>query len=215
MKTINNIKLTANELAVMTACTETEYTGCPWNWAVQLVSGVPEKAYRGVVSSLIKKGLCQIDDAEGHNHPTDMVFVLSDLGAEINRTIHAQAAATEPEAVAAEVVPEPVAEITSEVSPEPAVTQVGDVIKMSVRGLHRPFGTEGMTSITLGGRCFFIKPGTGDGLPTLISTTNQTYAVKEHSKRPGVLFGERTDKKGQYAGSFMQMIDGELTALPK
>jgi hypothetical protein len=51
-----------------------------WSFDVQDYSGLTEKIYRGVVSSLIKKGLVTIFDTEGRGKYRDMVFNLTDKG---------------------------------------------------------------------------------------------------------------------------------------
>jgi hypothetical protein len=49
-----------------------------WSFDVQEYSKLNEKIYRGVVSSLVKKGLVTISDSEGHGKYRDMVFDFTD-----------------------------------------------------------------------------------------------------------------------------------------
>ena len=81
MKTQN---LTELEVKVLEASRKTDFGDCleygQWSFAVCDKSGLDEKVYRGVVSSLVKKGLIQIFDQEGRGKFKDQVFEFTDKG---------------------------------------------------------------------------------------------------------------------------------------
>lgn len=57
--------------------------GTPWVFAVIDESGIPATEARGVLSSLVKKGLVQIDDYEGKARPDDMILSFTMKGKDI------------------------------------------------------------------------------------------------------------------------------------
>ena len=83
---LNPEGLTENEIKVMIAirnnCYEDGIQYGTWSFAVCDESGIPEKQYRGVASSLIKKGLIEINDYEEKGRFSDMTLSLTDLGKE-------------------------------------------------------------------------------------------------------------------------------------
>jgi hypothetical protein len=76
--------LTELEVKVLEASRNTDFGDCleygQWSFAVCEKSGLDEKIYRGVVSSLVKKGLVNIWDQEGRGKSGDMVFDFTDEG---------------------------------------------------------------------------------------------------------------------------------------
>ena len=82
---LNKEGLTDMEVKVMESALKSEYNNgetnptfiSPWNFSVQDHSGLDGKQYRGVCSSLIKKGLIAIEDQEGRGKANDMVFVFT------------------------------------------------------------------------------------------------------------------------------------------
>jgi hypothetical protein len=83
--------LTALEVRVMEAARHTDYGDClecgQWSFSVAAAAKMDTKVYRGVVSSLIQKGLVSIwdDDPDGSDRRFDpdketMVFDYTDLG---------------------------------------------------------------------------------------------------------------------------------------
>jgi|WetSurMetagenome_2_1015567.scaffolds.fasta_scaffold01476_4 hypothetical protein len=84
MKTEN---LTKFEILVLEASRKTDFGDCleygQWSFAVCNKSGLDEKIYRGVVSSLVKKGLISIWDEGGKGRFKDQVFEFTDKGREL------------------------------------------------------------------------------------------------------------------------------------
>jgi hypothetical protein len=82
----NKEGLTELEIKVMEAARRTDYGDCleesQWSFAVCDASGLSEKIYRGVVSSLIKKEFVIVHDQEGKGRSNDMVFAYTDTGKE-------------------------------------------------------------------------------------------------------------------------------------
>ena len=80
-------KLTELETVVMKAARRTDYGDCleypQWSFSVCDASGLNEKVYRGVVASLVKKGLVVIQDDEGKGRYQDMVFGFTDEGVKL------------------------------------------------------------------------------------------------------------------------------------
>lgn len=81
--------LTELEIQVLEGCRRTDYGDClecgQWSFAVCDAARLDPKVYRGVVSSLIKKGLVSVRDEEPGNNKFDpyretMVFDLTDEG---------------------------------------------------------------------------------------------------------------------------------------
>ena len=95
--------LTDHERTVMTVCTETEFRGAPWNFAVNDASGLSFSSYEGVVSSLIQKGLVFIEDYSYEGRPADMVFYLTREGAQVNTALRAALSAPAEDAEVADV----------------------------------------------------------------------------------------------------------------
>lgn len=78
------LQLTNLELQILKSSRSNEY-GDPaecgvWMWSVIDNSGIPTRQARGVISSLVKKGLCEVDDYEGKGRSNDMCFTLTELG---------------------------------------------------------------------------------------------------------------------------------------
>lgn len=78
--TLNDENLTENEIKVMIGIRNNDYSdivesGSDWSFAVCDESGLNEKVYRGVASSLIKKGFINIDD-----YGDDPLLSLTDEG---------------------------------------------------------------------------------------------------------------------------------------
>ena len=76
--------LTELEVLVLKAARRTDYGDCleypQWSFAVCDASGLNEKVYRGVVSSLVKKGIVMISDDEGKGLYMDMTFEFTEKG---------------------------------------------------------------------------------------------------------------------------------------
>jgi hypothetical protein len=81
--------LTQLEIKVLEGCRHTDYGDCleygQWSFSVCNAAGLDPKVYRGVVSSLIKKGLINVWDEELGGMKFDpyrntMVFDLTDEG---------------------------------------------------------------------------------------------------------------------------------------
>ena len=77
--------LTENEIKVMIAIRNNDYSDIleserDWSFAVCDTSGLGEKTYRGVASSLVKKGIIEIFDSEDKGRFGDMILELTDLG---------------------------------------------------------------------------------------------------------------------------------------
>lgn len=77
---LNADNLTDNEVKVMLASRNNEYGDCciegsTWSFTVCDNSGLSSKIYRGVVSSLIKKGYARVAGKQN-----DEIFVLTDSG---------------------------------------------------------------------------------------------------------------------------------------
>lgn len=75
--------LTENEIKVLIASRNNEYADCDeepstWSFAVCDASGLTAKVYRGVVSSLIKKGYALV-----RGERNDEVFILTNAGKEL------------------------------------------------------------------------------------------------------------------------------------
>lgn len=86
------MNLTEWEKKILIASTHTEFGSAlednwPWIWSVIDHSGLDSKQARGVLSSLIKKGLVCIDDYSGKGNSNDFIFVLSDTGKEITKQL--------------------------------------------------------------------------------------------------------------------------------
>lgn len=81
------MELTNLEILVLNASQKTDFGDCAeklvWNFAVQDASKLDSKIYRGVVSSLIKKGLVSIYDYENKGKYEDMIFQLTEEGKKI------------------------------------------------------------------------------------------------------------------------------------
>ena len=85
--------LTQLEIAVLLAARKTDYGDCletgQWSFSVCDAAGLDPKVYRGVVSSLIKKGLVSIWDEEPIKSQVmnftreSMVFDYTDAGREL------------------------------------------------------------------------------------------------------------------------------------
>lgn len=79
--------LTELEIKVLEASRKTDFGDCldygQWSFAVCDKAGLDEKVYRGVVTSLVKKGLVQIFDDEGQGKFRDMVFELTNKGRQL------------------------------------------------------------------------------------------------------------------------------------
>lgn len=87
IEVLNADNLTENEVKVMIAARNNEYGDCisagsTWSFTVCDNSGLTEKVYRGVVSSLIKKGYIRIGGPRG-----DAVFHLTDEGKKLYSVI--------------------------------------------------------------------------------------------------------------------------------
>lgn len=76
---LNADNLTENEVAVLIASRNNEYADCydepTWSFSVCDNSGLNSKVYRGVVSSLIKKGYARVS-----GYDEDQVFGLTQAG---------------------------------------------------------------------------------------------------------------------------------------
>lgn len=76
--------LTELEIKVLNAARHTNFGDCmeecQWSFAVCDEAKLSEKVYRGVVASLVKKGLIWIEDNEGRGLYRDMVFGFKDAG---------------------------------------------------------------------------------------------------------------------------------------
>jgi len=79
--------LTELEIKVLQAARKTNFGDCleggQWSFAVCDAAKLDEKIYRGVVASLVKKGLVVISDDEGKGKFSDMVFDYTDAGKEL------------------------------------------------------------------------------------------------------------------------------------
>lgn len=82
---MSELNLTPNELAVLKGARVNNFCdagdkddGSPWVFAVIEYSKLDEKVARGVLSSLVKKGLVEIYDAEGRNKANDMYLIFTD-----------------------------------------------------------------------------------------------------------------------------------------
>ena len=81
--TLNREGLTDNEAEIMVALRTNEYCddltdGAPWTFSLEWNTSIPKRAFRGVLSSLIKKGLVRtMDCGDG-----DTVTWLTEKGAE-------------------------------------------------------------------------------------------------------------------------------------
>ena len=80
--TLNCDNLTDNEIAVLIASRNNEYGDCieygTWSFTVCDNANLTEKVYRGVVSSLIKKGYATVAGSRG-----DEVFALTTKGKQL------------------------------------------------------------------------------------------------------------------------------------
>ena len=76
--------LTDLEILVLESARRTDYGDCledpQWSFAVCDTANLRPANYRGVVSSLVKKGFIRIDDQEGKGAFKDMVFSFTDSG---------------------------------------------------------------------------------------------------------------------------------------
>ncbi len=76
--TTQTLNLTENELAILKGARINEYCDAyestPWVFSVIDYSKLDAKVARGVISSLVKKDLIQIEDYEGNNNPDDMIL---------------------------------------------------------------------------------------------------------------------------------------------
>lgn len=84
--------LTELEIKILQASRTNEYCdavdeGAPWVFAVIEESGILVNQARGVIASLVKKGIVIVEDYENKGKSDDMVFVLTDEGAEITRNL--------------------------------------------------------------------------------------------------------------------------------
>ena len=82
-----NLTLTALEEKILQACRITDYGDAAiepvWVFSVIDSAGIDGKVARGVIASLVKKGLVMIEDYEGKGNSDDQVFVLTDAGIKI------------------------------------------------------------------------------------------------------------------------------------
>lgn len=80
--TLNTEGLTDNEVKVMIAVRNNEFTDAmtsmcgPWTFSVQSNSGINPKSFKGVLSSLVKKGQVEVFDNDG-----DTCTFLTEAGA--------------------------------------------------------------------------------------------------------------------------------------
>ena len=80
------IHLTENEKIILKAGCDSEYEsicceyGRDWVFATIENSKLNSKVARGVISSLIKKGLVEVFDNEGFNNSNDMVLIATPEG---------------------------------------------------------------------------------------------------------------------------------------
>lgn len=81
---VNKDNLTELEIKLLNASRVSDYEDAyyepTWLFDVVSKSGLTEKVARGVMSSLVKKGLASISDWEGHGKYSDSVFLLTDVG---------------------------------------------------------------------------------------------------------------------------------------
>lgn len=81
--------MTDLELKIMKAGCDSDYDNfCEeptWVFDVIDKSEIGAKQARGVISSLVKKGLVEVFDNEGHGNPNDMAIVATESGVEICR----------------------------------------------------------------------------------------------------------------------------------
>ncbi|ACK74082.1 hypothetical protein PCC7424_5514 (plasmid) [Gloeothece citriformis PCC 7424] len=92
IRDIKIINLTEGEKQILIASTNTEFGSAledkfPWTWSVIDNSGLEPKIARGVISSLIKKGLVHIVDYPDRRNPDDFIFSLSDTGKKITQQL--------------------------------------------------------------------------------------------------------------------------------
>lgn len=87
------IKLTSNEQAILRAGRDSEYDNFTENptWVFSVIegSGLDAKVARGVISSLVKKGLVEVFDNEGNGRADDMCIVTTDAGTAAVATLDA------------------------------------------------------------------------------------------------------------------------------
>lgn len=84
------LELTKNEKRILKGSRINEFGDAadgeqPWVFSVISASGLAPQVARGAISSLVKKGLVSIGDAEEKGRANDMYFVLKDLGIAVCR----------------------------------------------------------------------------------------------------------------------------------
>jgi hypothetical protein len=84
-KIVKTDGLTDLEIKVLEAARHTGYDDCfdtnaTWCFAIAETAGISMSVFRGVASSLIKKGFAKIWDWEGKGKPMDMVFAYTEAG---------------------------------------------------------------------------------------------------------------------------------------
>lgn len=97
MKGKNQIMLTENEKKMIENIINSEYDAglhaMPWVFAVQdgYVTGnkFGNQEYKGVLGSLVKKGLVQIQNSEDGNDPNNNFCYLTNTGKEIAKKLYA------------------------------------------------------------------------------------------------------------------------------
>lgn len=77
--------LTQNELKIIWAAQTNEFEDAsdgysPWVFSVIDASGLDPKVARGVIASLVTKGLVGISDYDGKGNPDDMIFSFTGKG---------------------------------------------------------------------------------------------------------------------------------------
>ena len=81
------MNLTALEKEILIASCTTDFGDAAiepvWVFSVIDSAGIDGKVARGVIASLVKKGLVIIEDYEGKGNPDDQVFALTDAGIEV------------------------------------------------------------------------------------------------------------------------------------
>ena len=79
--------LTEKEKIILKAGCDSEYnsicSGGDWVFATIDNSKLGSKVARGVISSLVKKGLIEIEDQEGNGKPNDMAIFCTKKGKEV------------------------------------------------------------------------------------------------------------------------------------
>jgi hypothetical protein len=78
-------RFTDNEKSILKGARDNEYSdafdgGFPWVFSVINESGLDPKSARGVIASLVKKGIVAVDDYDGKGRADDMVLAVTDHG---------------------------------------------------------------------------------------------------------------------------------------